>query len=222
MTPAGRTRSALVALAFLSVALAGAAHYAIALASAPTLGALVALVPLAALLLVALRRSRARGPVLWLLLAAAGAALWLGWGGLERHYPNVYFLEHVGHEPRARRDVRPHALRQRPSPYARASRGSLHGELPPEVARYTRQVTLAWTVFFLALAGLSCALFLGGFVAAWSVLANFLTLPLVTAMFVVEYAVRSRMIKDWRRGSILDGLRAFWRHSEATRARAPN
>ena len=221
MTRGRRTRSALVALAFLSVALAAAAHYAIAVSTAPTLGALVALVPLAALLFVALRRSRARGPVLWLLVAAAGAALWLGWGALERHYPNVYFLEHVGTNLLLGATFGRTLLGAAEPLCSRFAR-QLHGELPDEVARYTRQVTLAWTLFFLALAGLSCALFLGGFIATWSVLANFLTLPLVTAMFVVEYAVRRRIIKDWRRGSLLDGLRAFWRHSETARVRAPN
>ncbi len=221
MTPGRRTRSALVALAFLSLALAAAAHYAIAVSNAPVLGALVALVPLGALLYLALRQSSARGPLLWLLVATAGAALWLGWEVLERHYPNVYFLEHVGTNLVLAATFGRTLLGAAEPLCSRFAR-RLHGELPAEVARYTRQVTLAWTLFFLALAALSCALFLGGYVAAWSVLANFLTLPLVTAMFVVEYAVRRRAIKDWRRGSILDGMRAFWGHSQATRARAPN
>ena len=219
MTSERRTRSAIVALALLSVAGAAAAHYAIALGHAPVLGALVAMGPLAVLLFVALRRSH--GPLLWLVLAAAGTALCLGWDALERHFSSVYFLEHVGANLFLGA-VFGRTLFGATEPLCSRFARMVHGPLPPEVARYTRQVTLAWTLFFLAIAALSCTLFLGGYIAAWSVLANFLTLPLVTAMFVIEYAVRRRVIKEWWHGSILDGVRAFWRHPETTRVQAPN
>ncbi len=98
----------------------------------------------------------------------------------------------------------------------------IHGAaLPPAVDRYTRQVTVAWTAFFLVLAALSAGLYFAGRIEAWSILANFLTLPLVAAMFLVEYAVRLRVLPDWRRGSILDGVRAFWRHSTDAPSQAP-
>ena len=44
--------------------------------------------------------------------------------------------------------------------------------MPPadEVVRYARQVTLAWTIFFATLFALSCILYLGHFLAAWSIL----------------------------------------------------
>jgi uncharacterized membrane protein len=59
---------------------------------------------------------------------------------------------------------------------------------------------------------LSCALYLGGFLAAWSLLANILTPILIAAMFVVEYAVRHRVLPGWERVGVLGGIRAFSRH----------
>jgi len=47
---------------------------------------------------------------------------------------------------------------------------------------------------------------------AWSLLANILTPLLVGAMFVVEYAVRLRVLPNWERVGILRGVRAFSRH----------
>jgi uncharacterized membrane protein len=219
VTPERRTRSTLVALALLAVTGAAASHYAIALGQSPTLGALVALVPLAALVFIALRRSGTRGPLLWIFLAASAGALWLGWDALERHFESVYFLEHVGTNLLLGA-MFGRTLFGEAEPLCSRFARLLHGPLPPEVALYTRRVTVAWTAFFLCLAAISSALFLGGLLAAWSVLANFLTLPLVGAMFVVEYAIRGRVLRDWQRGSILDGLRAFRRHSAATRLQA--
>ena len=48
----------------------------------------------------------------------------------------------------------------------------VHGTLPPEVQRYSRHVTIAWTVFFATLFVASCALYLAKELAAWSDVAN--------------------------------------------------
>lgn len=91
----------------------------------------------------------------------------------------------------------------------------------PEVLRYTRRVTAAWTLLFVALFAASCALFFGGFVAAWSLLANIVSPLLLGAMFVVEYAVRLRVLPHWERVGILGGIRAFSRHFDSARFEAP-
>jgi uncharacterized membrane protein len=93
----------------------------------------------------------------------------------------------------------------------------VHGELPPEVVRYTRRVTLAWTIFFGAMFALSCALYLSGERAAWSVFANFATPAGVGSMFAVEYFVRHRVLPDWERVGIMGGVRAFSRHFSQAR-----
>lgn len=82
--------------------------------------------------------------------------------------------------------------------------------LQPEVARYTRQVTIAWTIFFATMIALSLALYRFATVEAWSVFANLLATPLVGAMFVVEYAVRRRVLRDVPHAPLTAALRAWW------------
>ena len=96
----------------------------------------------------------------------------------------------------------------------------MHDHLPPEVERYTRHVTLAWTIFFLSLFTLSSALYFGGHLEAWSYLANILSPLLIGAMFVVEYIVRHRVLPHWERIGLLGGVRPFSRHFQARRAAA--
>jgi uncharacterized membrane protein len=82
-------------------------------------------------------------------------------------------------------------------------------------------VTLAWTIFFGALFVLSCVLYFGHFIAAWSFLANIASPILVAAMFVVEYAIRHRALPNHERIGILGGIRAFTQHFAARRSPAP-
>ncbi|MFA5083311.1 MAG: hypothetical protein WC474_12240, partial [Hydrogenophilaceae bacterium] len=87
----------------------------------------------------------------------------------------------------------------------------VHGGLDPELVRYTRQVTLAWTLFFLAVSLASTLLFLFAPIEVWSVFANFLTLPLVLLMFAAEFLVRLRKLPHLEKHSILDGILAYWK-----------
>lgn len=221
MTPVGRTRAALLAVALVAVPGALLAHYAIARAESPTLGALVATFPLAAIAFFALRRPGAGGPRTWIALAAGALALYFLWGAVESHFQTLYFLEHAGTNLLLG-IMFGRTLAGSSEPLCTRFARIVHGTLTPELVRYSRQVTVAWTVFFLVITLASCALYLGGLLAAWSVLANFLTLPLVALMFIVEYAVRRRVVKQGSPGHILDGIAAFWRHSDTTRFQAPN
>jgi uncharacterized membrane protein len=203
----------------LSVAFAVLAHASLIDGLPPAVGACLSLVPVALIALWAVRRSRHR-LLLALVLALAAAGVALEWPAFERHFPSLFFVEHAvtnltlailfgrtlapGHEPLV-------------TSFARL----LHGTLPPEVERYTRQVTAAWTIFFLALFTASCVLYLGGFLAAWSVLANIASPILVATMFAAEYVVRHRVLPDWERVGVLGGLRAFSRHFATARFEAP-
>ena len=82
------------------------------------------------------------------------------------------------------------------------------------MVRYTRQVTLAWTLFFLGISLISTVLFLFGSIDVWSVFANFLSLPLILLMFVAEHLVRLRKLPHLERHSIMDSILAFRRHPE--------
>jgi uncharacterized membrane protein len=71
-----------------------------------------------------------------------------------------------------------------------------HDELPEAVARYTRGVTLAWSLFFAAVAaGLTIAA-IALPLETWSLAANVASLPLVALFFAAEYAIRVRRFPD--------------------------
>lgn len=219
MTAQARKRCWLALAVAASICYAILAHASLVNGVSPTVGTLLALTPISLFALWTIRRSkhRALGAAA---LALAAAAAWLHWGTLERHFPDIFFIEHAttnlllafvfgrtlvaGREPLV-------AL------FARL----VHGSIPPEVERYARQVTLAWTVFFATLFTLSSALYFGRFLAAWSLLANILSPILITAMFVIEYAVRLRALPHWERVGIMGGIRAFSRHFATARFEAP-
>jgi uncharacterized membrane protein len=92
----------------------------------------------------------------------------------------------------------------------------VHGELSPALTRYTRQVTVAWTLFFALVAGTSVLLFAFAPIAVWSTFANLLTPPLVALMFAGEYAVRVRVLPPEDRSNVLDAVRAYWRNTAPT------
>jgi uncharacterized membrane protein len=212
VTP-GRRRPATALVVAFSIAGAVLAHFAIVDRFSPALGALLSLVPAALLLLWIARRSRHR----WVVAVAIGAAVlaaWIEWSNLERNFPSVFFVEHVGINL-ALAIVFGHTLAPGRIPLCTRFAELLHGALAPEVVAYTRRVTLAWTLFFALLALTSAVLYLGGFLTAWSALATMASPVLIALMFVVEYAIRLRVLPNWERVGILGGIRAFSRHFAA-------
>ena len=93
MSRAGRAAMALVVAASAGCALL--AHRAMAQGAAPGPGMLVALVPLAVVVALLARRMPRPAAVLFV-AALAGVAAWLGWGGFERHFRDLFFVEHAG------------------------------------------------------------------------------------------------------------------------------
>ncbi len=91
----------------------------------------------------------------------------------------------------------------------RMARRVRRGDMPPAVVRYTRRVTVAWAVFFVSTIALSSALFFDASRDAWSLFVNLLIWPLVGAAFVVEYAIRSIVLRDVDHVPFTAALRAF-------------
>jgi uncharacterized membrane protein len=213
VTPERARRARAAVAVTVSVAFAIAAHFAIVEGLTAQAGALLSLVPLAFLLLWHARRSSR--PLAGLGLAAiAAVAAWLAFPALKAHFPSLFFVEHAGGQL-VLAFLFGSTLVGGRVPLVTRFALLIHGELPTGVERYTRKVTIAWTAFFVVLFTLSCALYLGGFLAAWSLLANILTPVLVCAMFAVEYVVRYRLFPDWERVSVLGGIQAFSRHFAA-------
>ncbi len=145
-----------------------------------------------------------------LLLTALGlAAVWYWQAALARRIDYVYLAQHAGaHLVLGILFARTLGRRHGPALISRLAT-RIHGPLPPAIARYTRQVTLGWTAYFLAMALASVVLFATASLGAWSVLANLVTLPLIIAGFLFEYLLRHRLHPDFEHVSIFEGIRAY-------------
>lgn len=83
--------------------------------------------------------------------------------------------------------------------YARIERG---GELPWDLARYTRHLTWIWSVWFFAAATVSAALALATPLAVWSAFANVGSYIVVGILFVGEYLFRKFRFPHHRHASL--------------------
>ena len=215
MTDRPLPRSRVLLVVGLSAAFALLAHLALADALPARIGAVLSLLPLAALLIFGARRSGGRAAAFGAVALVAAAAI-AGWEELQRHFPDLFFLEHAGMNL-ALAILFGRTLAGAREPLCTRFARLIHGSLAPEVERYTRGVTLAWALFFVAMFAASCTLYLGGFLATWSLFANILTPVFVVTLFVIEYAVRLRALPNHDSNGILGGVRAFSRHVGASR-----
>ena len=87
--------------------------------------------------------------------------------------------------------------------------------LPPVVARYTRGVTWAWSLFAAGQLAGSAALLCLAAPATWSFFVNALEWPLLAAMFAAEYACRLAIVPRRHRAGAVAALRAYLRRDVA-------
>jgi uncharacterized membrane protein len=78
----------------------------------------------------------------------------------------------------------------------------LHGDIPDELALYTRHVTIAWCGFFMMQLAISITLFCFAPLIVWSCFVNIFDIPLVVAMFLAEYMCRLRCLRNPPRHSL--------------------
>ncbi len=153
-------------------------------------------------------------------LAALALLAW-AWPQLRENGALLHFVEHVGTNL-AFAVVFGRTLGAGHEPLITQLARFAHPEgLSPAKLRYTRQVTVAWTAFFVTIAAVSTGLFLLAPAAVWSVFANFLMLPLILAMFAAEHLCRHLVLPPTERASIADTIRAF-RAGKARRAPPPD
>ena len=194
-------------IAALVIGYALLAHYTNERAHSGSLGALVAIAPVVLIALALAWRSPRRFILLGVLVLLC-IALWAGWPALENHFGLVYWLQHVGLQLILFITFGRTLLAGR-QPLCTRFAEAVHALVTPQHEIYARQVTIAWTLFFAAMALASTLLFFLAPLATWSVFANFLTLPLVALMFIAEYWVRRRVLPDMQHAHILDAVRAF-------------
>ena len=89
------------------------------------------------------------------------------------------------------------------------ARKARRGDMPPEVVRYTRRVTIGWALFFASIIAMSSFLFFDASRAAWSLFVNLLIWPSIVAAFVVEYAIRLAVLRHVHHVPLMTGVRAF-------------
>ncbi len=85
----------------------------------------------------------------------------------------------------------------------------VNGEVVPEIARYTRHVTIAWCGFFAGQVVVSALLYFFEALSVWSLFINVLNLPLLILMFVGEYAYRIVRYPEHSRTSILKAIEVY-------------
>ena len=183
------------------------AHYTNESAQRGNLGALVAIAPVVLIALVLAWRSPRRWLMLGVLVLLC-LALMAWWPILEHHYGVVYWLQHAGMQL-VLCIIFGRTLFAGRQPLCTRFAEAVHAPLTPRHEIYARQVTVAWTLFFAAMMLVSTMLFFLAPLATWSVFANFMTLPLVVLMFIVEYRMRKRILPDLPNAHILDAVRAF-------------
>jgi uncharacterized membrane protein len=87
----------------------------------------------------------------------------------------------------------------------------VHGRLTPAMVAYSRKVTLAWAVCFVAIGLISIALFVLAPFEWWAAFANFGTLVAMALLFVGEYVLRYRLHPEFERASLGAAVRAYSR-----------
>lgn len=92
-------------------------------------------------------------------------------------------------------------------PLVTAIAEQVHGSLSSQMRRYTRGVTLMWTIFFAALALWSALLPWLATITLWSLFTNFINYMLVGLLFVAEFVYRKWRFQDYDQPRFVDYLK---------------
>lgn len=195
-----------ITLVLLGIGYAALAHLTNAEPGNEKLGAFLALAPLVVAILTIAWQSRHRAAML-VSVAILIAITFPLWSTVVHNFYWVYWMDHTGTQLiLSAMFARTLVAGREPlcSYFARM----VHGTLEPATAEYTRQITIVWMAFFGLMAIVSTALFFFTTLYIWSFFANFLTVPLILAMFVIEYAARRYRFPDMEHVHILVVLKA--------------
>lgn len=182
-------------------------HLTASSATPSVMGAVVATGPMLGLSFLLAWRSQQRMQLLLVWLAVC-AVLYGGRDWLIAHYHWVFLLEHAGTYGLLCASFGL-SLRKGETPLVSRFAGMVHGRLSPALTRYTRAITLAWTLYFASVAGLSMLLFWLTPLHVWSTFAYLLGLPLLVLMFAGEYAARCYLLPPADRTGPLEAIRAY-------------
>jgi uncharacterized membrane protein len=204
-------RLQLAAVVLFLIAYSVLSHYSNLHPQAHDFRTLLALAPMLTLGLVLLWRWS--GALMALLAAAAAAYLLRAfWPLFAQNFSIVYLLQQAGfYSIMAFTFGR--SLRKGSIPLCTQIADKVHGPLSALELRYTRQVTVAWVIFFLGNVAANFLLFEFAPLSVWSVFVNFCSLPLILLMFAAEYAVRRRVLPQVQSSGLIATLRVYFADS---------
>lgn len=195
-----------LAIATLMIGYALLAHHTNKSVHNGNLGAMVAIAPIILVLFVSTKHST------WLLgtlTVVLSTLLWLGWSTLTQHFWLVYWLQDTGIQF-VLFIMFGRTLFAGRQPLCTRFAQMIHSEpLTPIHEIYTRQITIAWTLFFALMTLTSTLLFYLTPLPTWSFFANFMTPALIALMFIAEYGVRIWLLPESRQTHILDAIKAY-------------
>ena len=140
--------------------------------------------------------------------AALGLIVWL-WPSLRQNIALLYYVQHIGTNLALALFFGRTLFGGRLALVTRFARMADGGVMSANKERYTRQVTVAWTLFFVATMFVSTLLFWLAPPTAWSVFANLLSTPLLILMFAGEHLCRYFRLAPEERSSVADTIRGY-------------
>lgn len=200
-------RARVVGVALAGLAYVLGSHWLMTSAPASEWNAVVVVGPMLALAAILAWQRQQRSLAVLAALAIAGM-IYEAWRGGGFAAESIYVGQHVaihlllavvfGLTLQAGRESLVTALARR-----------VHGRLTPDMESYSRKVTLAWTIYFLAMATLSLALFAFAPFGTWAAFANLATPLAMLALFVGEYVLRYRLHPEFERATLAQAVRAY-------------
>ena len=199
----------------LSLAYLAGTHWLMTSASPSPWNAVALLTPMLAAIAVPAWRARQRARFL---LALAGIGLLCAQAalGVQVPAPVLYLGQHVAvHLMLALWFAS--TLRAGSQALITGLAARVHTQMPPSMVAYTRNVTRAWVVYFIATALVSLALYAFASFDAWALFANLGTPLSLVAMFGGEWLLRYRLHPEFERSSVADAIRAYRQASAGPR-----
>jgi len=198
----------LAAVVVFLIAYSALSHYSNSNPQARDLGAALALGPMLILGL-ALTWRLSGAPLAVLTAATAAFLLQRYWPLLTQNFAIVYLIQQCGFYAIMAWTFGRSLLKGR-VPLCTQLADKVHGPLSAVELRYTRSVTMAWTIFFLANVAVTLLLFEFASLRIWSLFVNFFSLPLILLMFAAEYAVRRRVLPQVQGSGLIATLRVYF------------
>ena len=216
MSPTAARLARVLATGGLFLAWAVAAHAGSIGWGNPDFNAVVALLPIAAALAIASRRGPYRHAARLGLVAFFGLlAAW--WPQVRGNVAFLYLIQHLEINLALAAFFGCSLSGPGDALVTRLARLAEGPDLSALKVRYTRQVTVAWTVFFVANAAVSALLYALAPAAVWSVYANILNGPIIALMFLGEHLCRRFVLPPHEQPSFAAVIRA-WRSHRSTPA----